>query len=257
MTEQHCREKVQQALDARLSSVRAGDALSARILHQVKEETKPMKRKVSAAILLALLLTLAATVAVAAAWPGVTYFLTERIFGSRGVNPSGVTAPVSQRADSRWLDIEVTDAYWAERHYADEEGETRWDELNISFHAGVRNENQVLIDQTCIGQDGENFDQIWWNHEILDLEAWRRGREILEITDVSLDGARSSYDYVTSSDGMTYLISLRDVSPERLEKGGEFTLTLTVRSRQSGETENAALRFTLPPMTRQSDYMAE
>ncbi len=257
MNEQHCREKVQQALDARLSSVQASDALSARILHQVKEETRPMKRKVSAAILLALLLTLAATVAVAAAWPGVTYFLTERIFGSKGVNPEGVTAPVSQRADSQWLEIEVTDAYWAERHYADEDGEIRWDELNLSFHASARNESQVLIDETCVGQDGESFDKIWWNHEILDLEAWRRGREILEITDVSLDGARSSYDYVTSNEGMTYLLSLRDVSPERLEKGGEFTLALAVRSRQSGETENAAVRFTLPPMTRQSDYMAE
>lgn len=238
-------DMIRRALEAQLSGVKETPGLYDRVVRQTKGEA-PMKKKMSLSLALAAALVMLAGIAVAANWQGVTYFLTERLLVPENVVEESVVQPLSQSCDSNWLNAEVVDAYWTDYSFS------------LTLHVQPKDAAKALCMDTDIGADGESFDKIWWKGEILDLEQWRAGREVLSIGFATLSLGRSSLDWIhEEDDSLTMLLEVREADEALLTAGGEHTISLCCDNMQTGETEESLLTFTLPAMTMEHSATLE
>ena len=122
----------------------------------------------------ALALTLLAGTALALGRLGALYFLTERVaYGptAQDVQP-WIVEPLAQSCESERLALRVRDAYI--------DGE----KIALCVSAAPRDPDAYrLLCETDIGTDGETFDRIWWNGQILSFEEWLpEGKEMLVVS---------------------------------------------------------------------------
>lgn len=183
-------------------------------------------------------LTLLCGTALALEYFGVLHFLTERIWQGDPVDANAIVQPTRQHCDSVLLDATVQDAYW--------DGET----VSISLHIAPKGD-YAFYTETDRGQDGENFDLIWWNGNILPFEEWKAGREGLQLKLPKLlngtEDITSVWDWVQNEQSETMLIQ---GYCDDLTQGATLNIELECLLEDTGTVECSTLTFTLPPMTK-------
>ncbi len=200
-----------------------------------RREKKPVRSYRRAAVMAAVLVMLCGT-ALALERFGVLHFLTERVWNGDPVDSAAIVQPTQQHCDSSVLDVSMQDAYW--------DGET----LSISMHLAPKGE-YAFYTETDRGQDGEHFDLIWWNGEVLPFEAWKAGRTSVMLKLPKLlsgtENITASWDWVQSEQGETMLIQ---GTCDDMTQGATFVVELECLIEET--TEHSTLIFTLPPMTK-------
>ena len=231
------REKdIRPALEARLSALTETPGLYGQVLHLAQSAARPAMRRLSASLALGLALVLTACAALAAGWHGVSYFLENRTAQMQTIREEAVVQPLAQRCDSRLLLAEAVDACLNDGVFS------------MTLHVRAASGAQVLCVETDIGRDGERFDMIWWDGEVLPLESWRAGREVLQLDLPTGSMPFDSFDWVQDQEGETLLVQCRRPDEALLHNGGDVVLPLTTTNLQTGETEHATLTVTLPAM---------
>lgn len=250
---------IRRAIDAELSAVGRDPFLYQRVLNQAAEapERRRRPRRLTAALILVAVVMLTTAVAVATNWLGVKYFLTERNSVPVEVQEAYIVHPTQQSFDSERMDLQVGDAYW----YADPFG----DRLSLTLHADVKDSAKPFCIEIDIGTDGESFDMIWWQGEIIPVAQWLAGRDgyVMDISVKSSLGGRDylqSVDYVHEEQGVTLLLEMRNI-PD-LSEGAELTLMVSSNPIYPSaedddgyridweDREEVTLTVTLPPMTK-------
>ncbi len=244
----HPENDIRAALDAQLSGLERAPGLYQRVLRASKEEPY-MKKKLSVSLALVLTLCLLIGIALAANWQGVRYFLTERLSVPENVAEEQLIQPALTACDSRWLTVAPIDASWVASP-----PERGGDSLYLTLHVALVDQEKAFCCETEIGCDGESFDMIWIGGEVLPVETWRDGREILQLllnAPAALNGedVLFGYDFIREGDGATYLLEFRSPSPDALSRESALTLRLTTQNLQTGEREDASVTLALPPMT--------
>jgi len=186
-------------------------------LNELQRAHAPVRRAYRRIAVFAFCLVMVCGTALALRQFGVLDFLTTRIAYAPEVAEKNVVSPISQRCDSNLLAAEVQDAYW--------DGET----LSVSVHVKPADDSYAFYMETDVGTDGERFDHIWWNGEILPLAEWLNGRQaiMLYLPKMTIDGlpAANSWDWVANEQGKTLL-----VQTEADDMTRETTLTIRLRS---------------------------
>ena len=237
MNQNVVREKdIRPALEARLSGITESPGLYGQVLHLAQAGACPARRRLSASLALGLALVLTACAALAAGWQGVRYFLEDRTSQPQTLREEAVVQPLAQRCDSRMLLAEAVDACVSDGVFS------------MTLHVRAASDAQVLCVETDIGCDGERFDMIWRDGEVLPLEAWRAGREVLQLGLPTGSMPFDSFDWVQDQEGETLLVQCRRPDEALLQNGGDVVLRLITTNLQTGETEHAALTATLPAM---------
>ncbi|MEG0494508.1 MAG: hypothetical protein RR696_15050, partial [Clostridia bacterium] len=169
---------------------------------------------------------------------GVVYFLTERVWMGNPVDETAVVRSFDQSCDSAVLDASLQDAYW--------DGKT----LSLTMNIAPKGDYAFYI-ETDRGQDGENFDLIWWKGEILPFEEWKNGREglMLSLPELKINGERAnqSWDWVQDEQGEMMLLTGRAAD---LTNGADISITLPCTLEASNTTETATLTAHLLPMKK-------
>lgn len=188
--------------------------------------------------IIAICLVLALGTALALDRFGVLYFMTERVWMDKPVDEDAVIVPISQSCDGALLNASINDAYW--------DGET----LSLTMRVEAKGD-YAFYTETDRGCDGESFDKIWWNGDILPFEEWKNGREglMLLLPRLMLDGRDISagWDWVRDEQGEVMLI---EGAAGDMTNGAELTLTLDCVRESTEDTERATLKFKLPPMRK-------
>lgn len=207
-------------------------------LSELQRPAQPAARSHRWIAVMAACLVLLCGTALALEQLGVLHFLTDRIWQGDPVNAAAIVQPAHQQCDSRLLDASVRDAYW--------DGET----LSVAVHIRPKGD-YAFYTETDRGQDGEHFEQIWWNGEILSFETWKAGRAELKLSLPKLmDGTENittSWDWVQDEQGETMLIQ---GACEDLTQGAALAIELEALLEGESGAEHATLTFTLPPMTK-------
>ncbi len=179
---------------------------------------------------------------------GVLHFLTERVADGpdRADVEEGVMTPVSQSCESKSLFMSAREAYM--------DGES----LAVCVHIEpVDWDGFRLLSETDIGTDGETFDRIWWNGEILTFDEWLpEGKEMLVLSPrrMEVGGERMgmSVDWLPEEQGEMFLFETELWKIENraalLNEDGTLSVRILVSSRIYGEegTETSILTITLP-----------
>ena len=211
------------------------DRVEQRLCELRRDDEKPAVRPRRWAVIVAAAVLLCGA-ALALERLGVLYFLTERI--SEPVDAAAMAQPTRQHCDSRLLDAFVQDAYW--------DGET----LSIALHVQPKGA-YAFYTETDRGQDGEHFDLIWWNGEVLPFEEWKDGRAglLLELPRLLLDDQdiTTAWDWVQNEQGEAFLIQ---GSCGDMTQGATLVIELNCLPENSSVSEPSTLTFTLPPMTK-------
>ncbi len=106
-------EDIRNALDTVLSGASHDPTLFNRVVNASKGDLPPMKRKLTLSLALILILSLlTGTVAMAAAYHGVSWFLTEQTCEPTQLNPAYLMNTLHQNHTSERLIASVQDAYW-------------------------------------------------------------------------------------------------------------------------------------------------
>ncbi len=190
---------------------------------------------------IALVLTLLAGTALALGRLGALYFLTERVaYGptAQGVQP-WIVEPLSQSCESERLILRVRDAYI--------DGE----KIALCVSAAPRDPDAYrLLCETDIGTDGETFDRIWWNGDILTFEEWLpEGKEMLVVSPRYFELGEKRFglssDWLPEEAGETFWLEARYYEPFEAET---ITVRVAVRDWLYGAQtyETASLTCTLP-----------
>ena len=227
---------IRPALEARLSGIMETPGLYGQVLHLAQAKERPARHRLSASLALGLALVLTACAALAASWQGVSYFLENRTTQPQILREEAVVQPLAQRCDSRLLLAEAVDACVSDGVFS------------MTLHVRAASDAQVLCVETDIGCDGERFDMIWRDGEVLPLEAWRAGREVLQLGMPTGSMPFDSFDWVQDQEGETLLVQCRRPDEALLQNGGDVVLRLITTNLQTGEPEHAALTVTLPAM---------
>lgn len=183
---------IQAAVDTALSGVSRNPMLHRSILDASKGDVPPVKKKLTLSLALVLVLALvAASAAVAGAYHGISYFLTEKSAQPVPINEDYVLNNIRQHYhNSEHLDASVVDAYWD----------------GVSFFIACRirpaDPAQTLGIQ-CLNLY-HNHDAVTTSADILVQEP-----SFIMITDVNGDvrhaaqysGQTLSYDWVQETDG--------------------------------------------------------
>lgn len=189
----------------------------------------------------ALVLTLLAGTALALGRLGALYFLTERVAdgpAAQAVQP-WIVEPISQSCESESLVLRVRDAYV--------DGE----KIALCVSAAPRDPDAYrLLCETDIGADGETFDRIWWNGQILSFAEWLpAGKEMLVVSPRYLELGEKrlglSSDWLPDETGETFLLEARYGDPIQAET---ITVRVAVRDWPYGALsyETSYLTCTLP-----------
>lgn len=209
-----------------------------RKLSELQRSKKPAVRVYRWAAVLAAMLALLCGTALALEHLGALYFLTERIWEGAPVDDTAIVQPVQQHCDSELLDAAVRDAYW--------DGET----LSVAMHVLPKGD-YAFYTETDRGADGERFDLIWWDGDILPFEQWKNGRAGLMLKLPSLikdeKDIAVSWDWVQSEQGETMLIQ---GACDDMTQGATLVIRLECVPETDSDSEVSTLTFTLPPMAK-------
>ena len=218
---------------------RMDDTLNKLRTETARQETtrRAPRLRTGLAVALAAVLLTAAAVAVSMHY-GVSFFLTDRVMDGAPVDAGAVVQATSQTFDSKLLNAAVTEAYW--------DGEKLAVTLSISPKG-----DYAFYTETDRGCDGESFDKIWWQGDILPFEEWKAGREamMLSLPDMTLNGtdAFASVDWVHSEQGTAMELECEAAD---MSAGAELDIELTCTLEGTNTTETAVLHAVLPPMKK-------
>ncbi|MEG0126434.1 MAG: hypothetical protein RR816_10180, partial [Clostridia bacterium] len=183
------------------------------IMEELQHEKAPTRSYRWVAVLAACLVLLGGT-ALALNHFGVVYFLTQRVWMGNPVDETAVALPINQSCNSTMLDASLQDAYW--------DGET----LSLTMSIAPKGD-YAFYTETDRGQDGENFDLIWWKGEILHFEEWKNGREglMFSLPELKINGERAnqSWDWVQDEQGEMMLLTGRATD---MTSGADISITL-------------------------------
>ena len=242
MTLHEEQEKVQRAMNTALSGVREDPWLARRVLAQGKGE-KPMKKKISVVVLLAAALMMITAVAFAAtSWTGIADFL-EKIVGGWQVNGDAIVTPVIRSCESKWLKLSATEAYWAE------------DGLSIVLKVEAADDRHAVVygfEDGLLDEDGERSGRIWIDGELLSLDEWRQGREVV-VSEFVLNQEGWEW-YHRDGEDLFVILNVRHVDAEQARAGMEITLEAACENLQTGEAERSPITLSLPQMTMQPGH---
>ncbi len=127
-------EEIRHALDATLSGASPDPTLYHRVLNASKGDAPPVKKKLTLSLALVLVLTLlTVTAAMAAAWRGVSWFLTEQTCEPVAIRSEYLMNALQQQETSQRLNAVIRDAYW--------DGKT----LSIAFRIAAEDTNSTVI----------------------------------------------------------------------------------------------------------------
>ena len=208
------------------------------------------KRLKVALITLPLMLLLTAA-AVGAKLINVNWFLQ-----NRRIEPVSIGTPVPSNTKEltytgEKLILEVNDSVWNP------------DELSLSFVYSIAGKDQesLFVHSGNIGVDGERFDHIWMDHQILPVEEWADGKNVkvfsMDAWKIGDKHLRATEDYLPEGNGEIFYteVFLDSVDPEQykmlLDENGclKFTTTLTLEDYSSGtvlENETITLLVEAP-----------
>lgn len=263
-------QDVRTALDTVLSGASHDPTLFNRVVNASKGDVPQVKRKLTASMAFILILVLmSGTVALAAAYRGVTWFLTDRQLEPQEINADLLMPDLTQESTSEWLDAHVQDAYW--------DGTT----LSVSIYLTAKDTETPFALEYDIGADGESFDRIWLsdaegNSNQMALADWLNGRTAILLRDpeITVEAAGeekpwTSLDYVHELEENA-VVMLLQIPVNDMTAGGQAVITLdsvklyptdgedaaTERwlAQQPGEIESATLTVNLPVL---SDPVAE
>lgn len=204
---------------------------------------KPRRFRTQTAVAVALIAVLLCATAFALERLGILYFLTERVAGGMSTEQAeaGVAPVAWQRCESERLSVVVRDIYM--------DGER----LAVCAHIEPRESDAYrLLSETDIGTDGEHFDRIWWQGEVLSFGEWLpEGKEMLVVSSAVLQiGDRRlpvSVDWVAQDQGETFSFEARlDVWGEApfKENDGMMEAALLIQSHLYGdENEQSTVTF--------------
>ena len=202
---------------------------------------KPRRFRTQTAVAVALIAVLLCATAFALERLGILYFLTERVAGGMSTEQAeaGVAPVAWQRCESERLSVVVRDIYM--------DGER----LAVCAHIEPRESDAYrLLSETDIGTDGEHFDRIWWQGEVLSFGEWLpEGKEMLVVSSAVLQiGDRRlpvSVDWVPQDQGETFSFEARlDVLGEApfRESDGMMEAALLIQSHlYGGENEQSTV----------------
>lgn len=221
---------IRRALDATLSGASHDPTLYHRVLNASKGDNPPVKKKLSLSLAFVLmLLLLTGNVALAAAWHGVSYFLTEQTCEPADLQPEYLMNAISQNETSQRLDALVCDAYW--------DGVT----LSVAFRIAAHDPacTVILPCETPSHEHyrpQENADLLLRMPEFINVTA---GSQIIQTTKLAADWLYEEDGTLT----IMYSFPLNDMSQP-------VTISLPIAStaRADGSEEFAMLHATLPAM---------
>ncbi len=111
MTRTH--QDIRNAIDTTLSGASHDPTLFNRVVNASKGDTPPVKKKLTLSMALVLVLVLlTGSVALAAAYRGVSWFLTEQACEPQTLDPDYLMNTLQQNNTSQRLNAQVVDAYW-------------------------------------------------------------------------------------------------------------------------------------------------
>ena len=210
---------------------------------QAQPAPKPRRIRMRTAVAVALIAVLLCVTAFALERLGILYFLTERVAGGMSAEQAeaGIAPIAWQRCESERLSVTVRDIYM--------DGER----LAVCAHIEPREPDAYrLLSETDIGTDGEHFDRIWWQGEVLSFGEWLpEGKEMLVVSGAVLQIGDTrlpvSVDWLPQDQGETFSFEARlDVLEEApfRENGGMMEAALLIQSHlYGGENEQSTVTF--------------
>lgn len=259
-------DDIRSAIDTTLSGASHDPTLFNRVVNASKGDAPPVKKKLTLSMAVALMLALlTGTAFAAAAYHGVTWFLTERTLQPIEINPDLLSNDLHPQTTSEWLDISAQDAYW--------DGHT----LSISLRITAKDPDIAFAMLYDIGLDGETFDMIWLSdgehsNRML-VEEWLNGRTGILLQDPTVAfrinkqtyTPAASLDYIHDVEENAVILMLQ-IPVDDMSGGIEVTVYLNSAKmypgdpegaadnrlyyRTPGESEFADLDLSIPPMER-------
>lgn len=232
--------KIRTAMNAAFSGLEDDPFLAQRILSETKGEIK-MKRKLSTALVLAIAALMLSAIALAtSALPGIVDFLSHGV-GGWNVKEEAIVTPISQSHNSKLVNFNVTEAYWAE------------DGLSVIVQVSAIDKNQLVANSFEFRDSQPYNTYIEINNEWVHIDDWRDGKEVLFI---ELSTGTSGWGhYKRTEEGLTFICTASDVSHYPLDEGMTFYLNYWINNAQTGEKENGRISIELPPMTMQDGHV--
>ena len=204
---------------------------------------KPRRFRTRTAVAVALIAVLLCATAFALERLGILYFLTERVAGGMSTEQAeaGVAPVAWQRCESERLSVTVRDIYMDGARLA------------VCAHIEPREPDAYrLLSETDIGTDGEHFDRIWWQGEVLSFGEWLpEGKEMLVVSGAVLQIGDTrlpvSVDWVPQDQGETFSfeaeLALLGEAPFK-ENAGMMEAALLIQSHlYGGENEQSTVTF--------------
>lgn len=204
---------------------------------------KPRRFRTRTAVAVALIAVLLCATAFALERLGILYFLTERVAGGMSTEQAeeGVAPVAWQQCESGRLSVAVRDIYMDSERLA------------VCAHIEPREPDAFrLLSETDIGTDGEHFDRIWWQGEVLSFGEWLpEGKEMLVVSDAVLQIGDTrlpvSVDWLPQDQGETFSFEARLDLLEEVpfkENAGMMEATLLIQSHlYGGENEQSTVTF--------------
>lgn len=210
---------------------------------QAQPAPKPRRIRMRTAVAVALIAVLLCVTAFALERLGILYFLTKRVAGGMSAEQAeaGVAPIAWQRCESERLSVTVRDIYMDGARLA------------VCAHIEPREPDAYrLLSETDIGTDGEHFDRIWWQGEVLSFGEWLpEGKEMLVVSGAVLQIGDTrlpvSVDWLPQDQGETFSFEARldllGEAPFR-ENGGMMEAALLIQSHlYGGENEQSTVTF--------------
>lgn len=186
-------------------------------------------------ISLLLLLLLAAAAAVGSGQLSVNWFLQNRTASNPPLYDTDQRSVCRISYNGRFLSAEVSDAVWDEQT------------LSLLFTCSLTGTQPLTVHAGDIGVDGERFDCIWVDGDILPVEEWAQGQTVYVFTldGWQLDGyyPAGSEDFLPDGLGESFFAQLRmdGLTPEHyealLDADGMLTITCDVTVREFTSNE--------------------
>ena len=204
---------------------------------------KPRRLRMRTAVVVALIAALLCATAFALERLGILYFLTERVAGGMSTEQAeaGVAPVAWQQCESGRLSVAVRDIYMDSERLA------------VCAHIEPREPDAYrLLSETDIGTDGEHFDRIWWQGEVLSFGEWLpEGKEMLVVSGAVLQIGDTrlpvSVDWLPQDQGETFSfeaeLALLGEAPFK-ENAGMMEAALLIQSHlYGGENEQSTVTF--------------
>ena len=193
------------------------------------------RRKLRLLLISLLLLLLLTAAAIGSGLLNVNWFLQNRTASNPPLYETDQQSVCSISYDGRFLFAGFSDAVWEEQT------------LSLLFTCSLTGTQPLTVHTGCIGVDGERFDCIWVDGDILPVEEWAQGQPVyvFALDGWQLDGCypAGSEDFLPDGFGESFFTRLHmdGLSPERcealLDADGMLTLTCGVTVREFSTNE--------------------